>query len=143
MKRIVIWLFVMALLAGGQEARAQDFQIVVNAGAGVSEISSDDLSKIFQKKSRNLPSGESAKPVDQGKDAGVRESFSEAVLGRSAGQIESWWQQQIFSGKDVPPEQKDSDAAVLEFVRANPGAIGYVSAGADLGGGVKAVRVAG
>ncbi len=55
--------------------------------------------------------------------------------------MESFWQQQIFSGKDVPPEKKKSDAEVIEFVSANPGAIGYVSVSASLGDGVKAVSV--
>jgi hypothetical protein len=46
----------------------------------------------------------------------------------------------VFSGRDTPPAIKASDASVLEFVRANPGAIGYVSPGADLAG-VKVVSV--
>ena len=141
MKRMITSLFAVALLVGAGDLQAQEFQVVVNAGSDVASISADELSKIFQKKARKLPSGESAKPVDQDKDAGVREAFSNAVLGRSAGQMESWWQQQIFSGKEVPPEKKSSDAEVLEYVRANPGAIGYVSAGAALGSGVKAVTV--
>jgi ABC-type phosphate transport system substrate-binding protein len=141
MKRILFGLLMAALFAPASTVQAQEFQVVVNAGSSFSEISKGDLSKIFQKKARKLPSGEGAKPVDQKKDAAVREAFSEAVHGRSAGQIESYWQQQIFSGKDVPPEKKDSDAAVIDFVRSHPGAIGYVSAGASLGDGVKAVAV--
>jgi ABC-type phosphate transport system substrate-binding protein len=80
-------------------------------------------------------------PVDQEKDALVREAFSNAILGRSPSQMESFWQQQIFSGKDVPPAKRKSDAEVIEFVSENPGAIGYVSASASLGGGVKALAV--
>ena len=143
MKRIVIACLAVFALLGAQEAQAQQFQVVVNASAGTEEISSGDLSKIFQKKAGKLPSGESANPVDQDKDAAVRDAFSEAVHGRSTDQIESFWQQQIFSGKDVPPEQKKSDAEVLDFVRSNPGAIGYVSASASVGSGVKVVRIVG
>ena len=141
MKRIAFGLLAATLLFGTSEVKAQEYQVVVNVSTSISEISKDELSKIFQKKARKLPSGENAKPVDQEKDAAVREAFSNAVLGRSTGQMESFWQQQIFSGKDVPPEKKKSDAEVIEFVSANPGAIGYVSAGANLGDGVKAVSV--
>ena len=49
-------------------------------------------------------------PVDQEKDALVREAFSNAILGRSPSQMESFWQQQIFWGKDVPPAKRKSDA---------------------------------
>jgi ABC-type phosphate transport system substrate-binding protein len=78
--------------------------------------------------------------VDQGKASSVRAAFSKAVLGRPVSAVESYWQQQIFSGKDVPPAAKGSDDEVVTFVKANPGAIGYVSAGASTAG-VKVVDV--
>lgn len=143
MNRIVIVLAAALALTGAADAAAQEFKVVVHASVGADQISAGDLSKIFQKKASNLPSGEAARPVDQGKDAVVREAFSKAIHGRSASQIESWWQQQIFSGKDVPPEQKSSDAEILAWVGSTPGAIGYVSAAASVGSGVKVVRVAG
>ena len=141
MKRILFGLVATAVLFGAGEASAQQYQVVVNAGAGMSQISTDDLSKIFRKKSRNLPSGEAARPVDQDLDASVREAFSQAVIGRSAYQMQFYWSQLIFSGKEVPPETKGSDADVLAYVAANAGAIGYVSRGASVGAGVRVVRV--
>ena len=142
MKRIIFALAAIGLLTGSQGLEAQEFQVVVHAGAGLTEISRDDLSKIFQKKAGRLPSGENAHPVDRGDDAAVREAFSQAVHGRSAQQIAAYWQQQVFSGRDFPPQQKDSDQEVLAYVASTTGAIGYVAAGASLGAGVKAVRVA-
>ena len=41
--------------------------------------------------------------------------------------VRSYWQQRIFSGRDVPPPEADSDLAVLRYVKENAGAIGYVS----------------
>ena len=90
MKRIVFGFLAATILFVTSEVQAQEYQVVVNVSTSISEISKDDLSKIFQKKARKLPSGENAKPVDQGKDAAVREAFSDAVLGRSAGQMESF-----------------------------------------------------
>lgn len=142
MKRMVFALVAILAALGADDAQAQEFQVVVHPDCSLTEISAGDLSRIFKKKSDKLPSGESAKPVDQGEDSVVREAFSEAVHGRSSSQIESFWQQQIFAGKDVPPEKKDSDAAVLSWVQSTPGAIGYVSAGADVAG-VKVLKVVG
>jgi len=48
--------------------------------------------------------------------------------------VKSYWQQQIFSGRDVPPVEKSSDAQVVAFVKQNPGAIGYVAEGTDTAG---------
>ena len=54
--------------------------------------------------------------------------------------VKSYWNQQIFSGRDVPPVEKKSDAEVLTFVRSTPGAIGYVSDAAAVDG-VRVVTV--
>jgi ABC-type phosphate transport system substrate-binding protein len=124
----------LALLAPARTADAQGFVVVVNA-AGPASLSKDDVSKIFQKKNAQLT------PVDQDKSAKVRDAFSKAVLGRPVSAMTSYWQQQIFAGKDVPPTEKSSDADVLAFVRSNPKGIGYVATGTDLGAGVKAVTV--
>lgn len=140
MKRIILSL-VAALAFTATDAQAQ-YQVIVNSAAGMTEISAADLSKIFLKKSAKLPSGEAAKPVDMPPSSATREAFSKAVHGRGAAQVESYWQQQIFAGKDVPPDVKGSDADVVAFVSANPGAIGYVSAGASVSG-VKVVKVGG
>ena len=69
MKRIAMGIAAAAVLFGASDVSAQDFQVVVHADAGLTEISSSDLSNIFQKKARSLPSGEGANPVDQD-DAG-------------------------------------------------------------------------
>lgn len=59
--------------------------------------------------------------------AAIRESFSRVIHGRSANQIAAYWQQQIFSGRNIPPEQRSSDDEVIAYVSSTPGAIGYVS----------------
>ena len=63
------------------------------------------------------------------------------VHGKKVSSVKSYWQTMIFSGRATPPPELDSDRQVLDYVRGKPGAIGYVSAGATLGNGVKALRV--
>jgi len=41
----------------------------------------------------------------------------------------------------VPPPEKASDDEVLDFVRMNSGAVGYVSPDADIGSGVKVLEI--
>ena len=133
MKRIAFLFLALALLPFGTEkAAAQDYQVVVNAANGASSISKDELSKIFLKKSTKWAGGAAAVAVDLKADDATREAFSQAVHGRGASAIASYWQQQIFAGKDVPPEEKGSAAEVIAFVAGNPGAVGYVPAGTDL-----------
>jgi ABC-type phosphate transport system substrate-binding protein len=135
MKRILIVLAALLALAGARGANAQGYVVVVNASNSASSLSKAEVSNIFLKKSSRLS------PVDLSKNSPVRDAFSRAVHGRPAAAIASYWQQQIFAGKDVPPAEKASDAEVLSYVRSTPNGIGYVSAGAALGSGVKAVTV--
>jgi len=142
MKRIALLILALApLFVTGHEAAAQDFQVVVNAANGASSVTKDELSKIFLKKSTKWSDGATAVAVDLKAGDPAREAFSQAVHGRGASAIASYWQQQIFAGKDVPPEEKGSAAEVIAFVAANPGAVGYVPAGTDLGAGVKAISL--
>ena len=143
MKRVIFALVAMGVAAGSQRLEAQEFQVVVNAANPISEISKSDASKIFQKKSKKFGNGQGASPVDLPANSPVREQFSQGVHGRSASAISSYWQQQIFSGRGVPPEEKGSDSAVLDFVRSNPDGIGYVAGDAPLGDGVKTVPITG
>jgi ABC-type phosphate transport system substrate-binding protein len=121
-------------------ALAQEFKVIVNPSNTTSELSADVASKVFLKQVPKFPNGTPAQPVDQGKAAASRVAFTRTILGRAVSAVESYWQQQIFSGKDVPPPTKGGDDDVIAFVKANPGGIGYVSAGASLAG-VKVVTV--
>lgn len=129
-----------ALLAIAGPARAQTFKVIAHEGVAESELPSDVVAKLFLKQSPKFPSGTAAKPVDLKKDSPVRVEFSTAVVGRPVAAVETYWQQQIFAGKEVPPPAKASDDEVLAYVRSTPGAIGYVSAGASTAG-VKVIAV--
>jgi hypothetical protein len=115
-------------------AGAQAPVVVANA-AGPASLSRDDVGRAFFKRGGGLLA------VDQRKSARVRDAFSRAFLGRPASAVAVHWQEQIFAGREVPPPERGSDAEVLAYVRANPNAIGYVSAGAELGAGVRAVAI--
>lgn len=130
----------LAIAAAAAPAAAQEYKVIVNSANATSELPADVAMKLFLKQAAKFPNGTAAQPVDQAKSSGVRVAFSKGVLGRAVGAVESYWQQQIFSGKDVPPPAKTSDDEVLAFVKANAGAIGYVSAGASTAG-VKVVDV--
>jgi ABC-type phosphate transport system substrate-binding protein len=109
---------------------AEGFQVIVNPGNPVSSLSRDFVSRIFLKKVAKWESGLAAAPVDQDGGSPVRAAFSKAVHGKPASAVASYWQQQIFAGRDIPPAEKAGDAAVIAFVKNTPGAIGYISGAA-------------
>lgn len=135
--RLAIAAIATLLLVGrATPADAQEHKLVAHASAGVAELSAAVASKIFLKQERKLPSGVPAVPVDLTKISPVRASFTKAVHARAVGAVEQYWQQQLFSGRDTPPEIKATDEEVLAFVKATPGAVGYVSASATVPAGI-------
>jgi ABC-type phosphate transport system substrate-binding protein len=134
-------LVTLALCAGSWRARSAlaaeahvpEFRVIVNRANPQSSASRDFLADAFLKRVTHWEGGETIHPVDQRPSASVRKSFSESVLKRSVAAVRSFWQQRIFSGRDVPPPELESDEAVLAYVAEHPGALGYVSGGAKLG----------
>lgn len=139
---IILLVAFSALTTVPAPSLAQDFAVVVNVSNPVSSLSKDEVAKLFLKKTVSWSSGQSASPVELPPATKVRQSFARAVLNKSVAQVRSYWQQQIFSGRDIPPPEKPSEDEVLAFVRANPNAIGYVSSNARIGRGVKVVALA-
>ena len=121
--------------------RGEVFLVVVNDQNTVSTLSRNVVSRYFLKKVSRWESGAVALPVDLPPDSPVRDAFSRQVLSKSVSSIKAYWQQQIFSGRDVPPPEKADDAAVLEFVQSNVAAIAYVSSQVTLPRGVRAVTI--
>ena len=122
-------------------AQPDAFQVVVNASNHVEQLPKTNLAKLFLKKEVRWPSGLTAIPVDQNAESPTRESFSRAIHGRGAEQIRKYWLRVIFAGLDEPPLELDSDDEVLEFIRHNAGAVGYVAAGIPLSDRVKTLEI--
>lgn len=116
------------------------YVVVVNKSNPIDSISADRASALFLKKVTKWDNGRRALPVDQVAESPVREKFSKSIHGKSVTAVKSYWQQQIFSGRDVPPPEKNSDRQIVSYIEANPDAIGYVSAGAAMGN-VKVLKV--
>lgn len=136
----------LAMIAAGVPAAPplaqadEAFKVVVHSSYPQSSIGRDELTRVFLKRVEHWVHGAKAAPIDLPVTAPAREGFSQAVHGRRASAIKSYWQQQIYSGRGVPPPEAASDEEVVAFVRANPGAVGYVSASARTDG-VKVVEV--
>ena len=126
MKKVIFLFLFCCLIAAGMRSLARDsgFLVVINAGNEIEAMEKDQISKIFLKKITKWANGSRVEPVDLDSQSPVREAFSRDVHGRSVASIKNYWQRQIFSGRDTPPPELDSDRKVIQFVSSHPGAIG-------------------
>ena len=129
-------------LGGTTAGQAEEpYRIVVNAANPAGSVSKEKLAAYFLKKETRWGDGTKIAVVDRNPGAAVRAAFSKSVLAKDVAAVKSFWQRQLFSGRETPPAELDSDREVLEFVAKSPGGLGYVSAGTDLGAGVKALSI--
>jgi len=119
---VLICLVVAAFLP----LQAQSVEIIVHPDSDITSVSRTELSKIFLGKLRTWADHTPAVPIDQVPGSRAREDFTRWVHDRSVVNVEVYWKRQIFSGRGVPPPEVTGTAAVIEFVRTHPGAVGYV-----------------
>lgn len=135
----------LGMVAGAARLEAQDanmpFTVIVNENNPVNEFTREELSRMFLKKVTVWRTKRPVMPVDLKEGIKTRELFTRTIHRREVTSVASYWQQQIFAGRAVPPSQRASDADVMSYVAGNPDAIGYVASGTQLAAGVKAVAV--
>jgi ABC-type phosphate transport system substrate-binding protein len=120
--------FVILLLAAASifavHAQAQVI-VIANPGVKATEISKSDLRDVFTGASTALPGGGNVVPILL-KAGTVHEEFLQAYIGKNDTAYRAGWRSLVFSGQASMPKSLDTDAAVVEFVAHNAGAIGYI-----------------
>jgi ABC-type phosphate transport system substrate-binding protein len=112
--------------------------IITNPGNATDAVSKDDMEAIYQGKKANWPDG--AKIVVVVQAGAVHESFLKNFIGKTPSQFATTWKKIVFTGKAKAPQECADDAAMIAYVAATPGAIGYVAEG-SAPAGVKVVAV--
>jgi ABC-type phosphate transport system substrate-binding protein len=120
LRRLTRFLAATLLLVAATRAFAADVYVISN---GVGAMSLEQVKEVFL--------GEAAfagtlklQPVD---NAGAQADFLANVLKMSGTKYSAAWMKKAFrDGLNAPP-LKATDAEVVNFVKSNPGAIGYVT----------------
>ena len=101
--------------------------VIANPGVRASEVSKNDLRDVFTGAATSLPGGIGVVPILL-KAGTAHEEFLKAYIGKNDATYRAGWRSLVFSGQASMPKSLDSDAAVVEFVAHNTGAIGYIGA---------------
>ncbi len=121
------WLVLLLAFVGCWSAvRAQDVVLVANKSVQITEIRDADLRAIFTGQKTRFADGSHAVPVTL-KGGPAHEVFLRNHVGESPDEFRAQWRKVVFTGQGAMPKTFDSETAVIEYVAATPGAIGYVS----------------
>jgi hypothetical protein len=139
-QRLFFFIFsAAAILLATLTAEAADIKVIANSSVAVSEISSDELKRIFLATKTSFSDGSRAEPV-MAKGGAVHETFVREYLGKTDSALQTYYRSLVFTGKGSMPKTFASDADIIVYVARTAGAIAYVSASAAAGG-VKTIDV--
>jgi ABC-type phosphate transport system substrate-binding protein len=107
------------------------YRLVTNRANPATGLTRAEAARLFLKKTTAWPDGRPVLVIDQERGSAVRQAFSRDVHQKDADAVAAYWQTIVFSGRDVPPPIARTDADVIAFVMTSPGAVGYVTSGAE------------
>jgi ABC-type phosphate transport system substrate-binding protein len=121
-------LALQALLWSSSAGAGRQVAVIVNRAAPTSSLTTETIRAYYLKQHKEWPSGEKVRPVQQ--EGQAHSAFLGKVLKMSSADYERYWLERKYSAAETPPKLADDDEAVVKFVGALNGAIGYVDAGA-------------
>jgi ABC-type phosphate transport system substrate-binding protein len=127
MPRLLIAVAAVATALSLGTARAADDDLVVVAHAAVPKLDLQTLQRLYTGRVVEV-SGVDIVVVNAAPGSAARQRFLAQVMQQDDERYRAYWTVRRHVGKGTPPRELRSAAEVLEFVQANPGAVGYVSA---------------
>jgi hypothetical protein len=123
-KVLLVFLLVAAASVFAPRAQAQAI-IIANPSVKSAEVSKGDLRDVFTGAASSLKDGSKVTPVLL-KSGGAHDEFLSEYIGKNDTAFRAGWRSLVFSGQASMPKSLDSEAAVVDYVAHNPGAIGYI-----------------
>lgn len=124
--KFIFAIAVMSLYAAANSQPAE-IKIIANPGVAASEISRDELKRIFLMTKTSLPGADHVEPVLEKRGA-PQDAFLREYIGRTDAALMIYYRGLMFTGKATIPKSFGSDAEITEYVAKTSGAIGYVAA---------------
>src|SRR5882724_799455 len=140
MKRSIVTFLFSCLFLGCSFAKAQEVVVVANKSVKASDVSDGDLKDVFSGDKSSLKDGTHVVPVTL-KGGPAHEAFLRKYLGKNDAAFRAAWRSLVFTGQGSMPKTFDTDAALVDYVAATPGALGYASPSAANKEGVKTLAV--
>jgi ABC-type phosphate transport system substrate-binding protein len=121
-------LFVFPIMAAAllftAHAKAQAI-VIANSSVKSADVSKGDLRDVFTGAASSLKDGSHVTPILL-KQGAAHDEFLSTYIGKSDTAFRASWRSLVFSGQATMPKSLDSEAAVVDYVAHNAGAIGYV-----------------
>lgn len=121
-----IGLALSALLASA--SASAEIAVIANRDSPVQSLTTKQVSDLYLGRSRTLALGETLTVFEQPVDSPLRETFFLSLNGMKIKQVNAYWARLRFSGEVLPPQSLSDSKAVIEAVKRERNAVGYIDA---------------
>lgn len=126
-RKILLLLFVVIA-----DVSYADGLVIVSLSNPMERLSPQEIQRIYLKKQMQFKDGTIAQPINREETSEIGKQFYEKVIGKTNLEARAYWMRLLFTRGIKPPIIVNSDKEVLEIVKNNKSAIGFVSEGVDL-----------
>lgn len=117
----MIWI----LLLFSYSSAENSYSIIVNKELTMETIDKETASSIYLGKKSNWPNGSRIHVVILDQDE-INKLFMNDIIKKTPTQYKAYWNQLVFTGKGTPPISFKTSKEVVEYVKTNSGAIGFI-----------------
>lgn len=103
-----------------------DFYLVVQAANQQASLTQKEAVDLFMGRNRAFRNGDPAQVYDLPRDSTPRAEFYQRLTGMGPAQVNSYWARLMFSGQTMPPQSVSDESAMIDTVKRNASAIGWV-----------------
>lgn len=125
MKRLLT-LFTLFVSCFGQLSMAE-IVVVANKDNQIEMLTKKQVIDIYMGRTSTFPNGEVVLPIDQETDSAVRKLFYLYLVDKTVSEINAYWARLLFSGRATPPRPAENSSSVINIIKKNKSAIGYVN----------------
>lgn len=122
----------------------EDVTIIVNKNNPIAQMKKIDLKNIYLGITRNFPikDGSVAKVIDYKSENDFAMKFHQDITNKNRDELRKHWAEMVFTGKSKEPIFLTDDQAVIEMVKNDEDAIGYVHSSVAMNTvGVKKINI--
>lgn len=115
------------VISGTLPAWAQsDVVVVVHPENPLQALDSATVKRLYLGQARRFPGGASVEFMSLPGEHEITQSFFGSVLNMSASQVKTHWASLVFTGRGNPPEQRENQAQLLEWLARTPNGITFL-----------------
>lgn len=100
--------------------------VIVNKENPVTELSKREIIDLYMGRNLYFSDGKLALRLDHPPTSEEREQFYQKLVKKSVAQVNAYWAKLLFTGRASPPMLMDNGDLLLDTVRNNRNAIGYI-----------------